>query len=327
MVNAQPTITQRPSKLAHPCPAPRPGSILLHPDVKGNYDWLVEYRAKGRPSQWAATYAWEMASAHTMFLELIMRTYSFAHYAVEHDDLENYLGFADVAFAQIWHHHHFEEDLLFPHIKKYLSASEQDPMQANINQHDMFAPQLEAAWRYVRACRKALNPKVPTPVADPSEEHKPALNAVAEATADAPLSSDNPSDHVDGNRLTRVDLSALGTVFDPDSLQRQMEEWMPHLCIHLKEEIDTIGAEVVDGWGKKCFDEGYAITQKHLKAMDPSWFLCSVVAVLPMANVKSLMRLPIFVRRGLVPFMFASKYWDWWLYCNHPENLTWKGSA
>jgi hypothetical protein len=27
---------------------------------------------------------------------------------VENDDLADYLGFADCAFAQIWEHHHFE---------------------------------------------------------------------------------------------------------------------------------------------------------------------------------------------------------------------------
>lgn len=35
-------------------------------------------------------------------------TDQFAEYAVEKDDLADYLGFADCAFAQIWEHHHFE---------------------------------------------------------------------------------------------------------------------------------------------------------------------------------------------------------------------------
>jgi hypothetical protein len=72
---------------------------------------------------------YKMATAHTYYLDLIERVYAvsrargrtrrdvalaqslmdqFAEYAVEKDDLADYLGFADCAFAQIWEHHHFE---------------------------------------------------------------------------------------------------------------------------------------------------------------------------------------------------------------------------
>jgi hypothetical protein len=37
---------------------------------------------------------------------MLMR--QFADYAVEHNDLDNYLGFADVALGHLHFHHHFE---------------------------------------------------------------------------------------------------------------------------------------------------------------------------------------------------------------------------
>lgn len=40
-----------------------------------------------------------MAVVHTFFMNLIMRTYAYAEYAIENNDLPDFLGFCDVALS------------------------------------------------------------------------------------------------------------------------------------------------------------------------------------------------------------------------------------
>jgi hypothetical protein len=182
---------------------------------------------------------------------------------VEHNDLANYLGFADIALAQICQHHHFEgtsllpldshpgspaETIFFPHIQQ---VTGKDIMAQNVVQHHLFAPQLEQTWLYVRHARQNLNPLLPNVVKDVPPE----VEGVDMTTC--PLDADKP--------------------FDPAGLRRYMDEWVPALALHLGDEIPTLSPSNLEAFGDKDAKEIDAKVNGHLKALDPHWFLCSAI--------------------------------------------------
>jgi hypothetical protein len=182
---------------------------------------------------------------------------------VEHNDLANYLGFADIALAQICQHHHFEgtsllpldshpgspaETIFFPHIQQ---VTGKDIMAQNVVQHHLFAPQLEQTWLNVRHARQNLNPLLPNVVKDVPPE----VEGVDMTTC--PLDADKP--------------------FDPAGLRRYMDEWVPALALHLGDEIPTLSPSNLEAFGDKDAKEIDAKVNGHLKALDPHWFLCSAI--------------------------------------------------
>ncbi|RSH91911.1 hypothetical protein EHS25_009281 [Saitozyma podzolica] len=273
---------------------PQPASSPFQSDeYKKHLAFVHEIRAPGKPAEWNKWMGYKMATAHTYYLDLIERVYAFAEYAVENDDLADYLGFADCAFAQIWEHHHFEETDLFPFWRKHVSEPFRAGLATNVDQHHLFARPSMPAGSGVKTR--------PSPVPEPPE--------VVSAIDPAEFGLD------------------ISKPFDPAALRREMDKWVPHCSRHMQEEIETLRPEFFDSMGEKRYMESEGILVKHLQAMDPTWFLVSCIASLPMPAVKGLCELPYPVRRLLVPFMWSGKYWSFWKYTSHPENLTFSGSA
>ena len=164
-------------------------------------------------------------------------------------------------------------------------------------QHHLFAPKLDLCWQYVRTCRHNINPLLPPVVKE--------IIAEAEAVK------------LDGTELDPAKGPAEQGGFDPAALRRCMDSYMTILAEHLWDEIGTLKPENMQAFGDKEAKEFDAKVDQHLKAYDPSWFLCStmgasrleteggqtklMVAMMPMPNLKQLIPLPMPVRRVLVP--------------------------
>jgi hypothetical protein len=244
---------------------------------------------------------WKMASAHCFYLDFLERVYAvissplqapekvvdreltatvwqFAEYAVEHDDLADYLAWTDCALAQIWEHHHFEglsstpagrktgplltlvaENELFPHWEKYASEEYKTHLMHNVEQHHAFARALDACWLYVRRCR-ALLPTNP----DGSTNEK--YNSMKPTPVPEPPAT-----------VVTVDPLEFGLdpskPFDPQALRREMGKWVMPAVQHMAEEIGTLTPEYFESMGEKKYLEGEKILAVHLQASDPAWFL------------------------------------------------------
>lgn len=169
-------------------------------------------------------------------------------------------------------------------------------MSVNVVQHHAFAPQLDQTWQYVRQCRQGIKPLL-----------VPAVKDVIPEIEAIDLSGTN-LDPVKG--------------FNPERLQKHMDGFLPLLAEHLHDEISTLAPENFAAFGEKEQRETDKAVESHLKAYDPSWFLCSVVgewpcvvcagdiaksvAMMSMSNVKQVMGLPIPVRRIIVPVRSVS---------------------
>lgn len=93
----------------------------------------------------------------------------------------------------------------------------------------------------------------------------------------------------------------LGSVFDPLLLRRQMDTWVPQMMTHLSNEIDVLTDEMMERVGKKGYFAFEVMLDKHLKSQDPTWHACGAVAVYKMDAANRFMRLPLIVRRALLP--------------------------
>jgi len=210
-------------------------------------------------------------------------------------------------FAHVDTHHHFEETAIFPHLAKCYGS---DIMATSAKEHATFTSGLESAWSYVRACRGALTPPPPpSPIPAPEFQHQTSITTS--------LDQVNP---------TAVELG--GTTFNPQLFRRQLDTWVPAMLTHLSNEVDVFTDEMAEKVGEKGYWEFDRMLSKHLQSQPPEWFACSSVAGMEIKTVGQLMGdMPVFVRRFLIPFVFSRKYWGYWKYCPHPENLTFSGSG
>ncbi|ORX33823.1 hypothetical protein BD324DRAFT_638735 [Kockovaella imperatae] len=286
---------------AHPLPAIPSHSVWATKkaqDAEASF-----YEATNLPEPvWRERFAWEMRAAHSLFTNLVKRVYLFAHDAVEQDDLLNYLGFSEVAIYQVYNHHHFEETVIFPYLIEH--GADRASLEGNVQDHHTFTRAMDATWLYIRRVRALLPDaaRYPSPVPEPDEEIQ-TIDIVGEYGLD-------PSKG-----------------FDPTLLQKHMDTWLGTMMDHMLEEIDTIGPSMTEAVGEENLKQLGVIVLKHLQAYDPKWFLCSSFATVNMDCCKTLLKLPYLVRRILVPYVWAGKYWGMWQYCEHPENLTWAGTA
>ncbi|RSH93904.1 hypothetical protein EHS25_006556 [Saitozyma podzolica] len=233
---------------------------------------------------------------------MLERSYAFAQWAVDNDDLANYLGYVEVALFNIVSHHAFEEEEIFPFMVK---TAGNDIWSRNVAEHHIFSEALDATWLYVRHCRAALTPAAwpPTPVPEPND----AIKSIDMTRYSADLDMSKP--------------------FDPAGFRRHIDGFMPSLIEHLRDEIDTLAPDLIEPMGQQADDELKKIVQSHLRGYDPKWFLCSAFTAAPMSTIKQLMALPFLVRRILVPFVFGPKYIGFWRYSAYPENLSWAATA
>lgn len=284
--------------IARPLPSAT-GTPWARPDVEQVFEFLKLKGAGPKPARWQDRNAWEMANAHHCMLDLIKRAYLFAPEAEKGDDLANFLGFAEVAVYQLWSHHHFEEESWFPAMQKVAPNAALD---GNIAEHHLFDKPLDAAWLYVRLCRARLNPAPPAP-------------AVPE-----------PPIQLDGTDLLSYGLDpAVG--FSAQAFRAHFDKSIGVMVQHLGAEIDTIGPAYTEQIGEKQLQKIDAMVLKHLQGYDPSWFLCSAFISWPIETCKEMISLPYPVRRLLLPFVWSRKYWGYWQYGAHPQNLTFAGTA
>lgn len=76
-------------------------------------------------------WAWQMSSVHLILFELLERAYAFAPYAEANNDLESYLGFAEIALYHVCEHHEGEGEA----DGMIGSAAEADPEQKRCSTH------------------------------------------------------------------------------------------------------------------------------------------------------------------------------------------------
>ena len=200
-----------------------------------------------------------MPNIHLTILELLQRVYAvsrftnlekfafcidnrvqFAEWAVEKDDMANYLGFSEIALFQVYQHHQAEgvyiramrrqaflrlaqrpwssprgaENLDWYVILILVGADGdgscvQDIWNQNVEQHHLFEKQLDATMMYLRKCRMNLSPAPsPSPLPEPTDA------------------------------LANLDLSAYAGLdptkpFSPAALRAHMDSWMLVLAGHL----------------------------------------------------------------------------------------------
>ncbi|ORX33821.1 hypothetical protein BD324DRAFT_638726 [Kockovaella imperatae] len=163
---------------------------------------------------------------------------------------------------------------------------------------------MEATWLYLTRVRAALTgaAKHPSPVPEPSADVQ-AIDLVKEYNLDT------------------------AKPFDPQALQRHLDTWIPELMHHLAEEIGTLGPNMTEKVGEEDLVKLDTLIKERLLQYDPAWFLCSAYATMPIEEAKENLKLPMLVRRLMIPFWWGSKYWGMWLYCDFPENLTFAGTA
>ncbi|CAD6578401.1 MAG: hypothetical protein TREMPRED_002171 [Tremellales sp. Tagirdzhanova-0007] len=277
--------------LAYPVPALPPNSVFESPELKHILDELSKYCPGAKPLGWENRWTWEMPVVHIMILDLLKRVYAFADWAVEHDDLPNYLGNSEISVFQVHKHHQLEETKIFP---QWAAAAGLDVWTRNVEQHHLFSEALEATWLYLRKCRENLSPTpLPSPVPEPDEE----INSID---------------------LTKYGLDPTKP-FSPTVLRAHMDTWVLVLAQHLLEEIDTLKPELMKKIGEKELKAIDAVVVKSLQAYDPSWFLSSFMASVH-PNIRSvLVPLPYIVTWFLVPFVWSGKNWGFWRYCPYPE--------
>nr|XP_018263616.1 uncharacterized protein I303_03486 [Kwoniella dejecticola CBS 10117]OBR85774.1 hypothetical protein I303_03486 [Kwoniella dejecticola CBS 10117] len=169
-----------------------------------------------------------------------------------------------------------------------------------------FDQALDATWLYLRACQAKLpsSPqtlKSPVPPPTPEFEQSIKLSSFPQLDFTKPFNVQSFRNHIDGFILP--------------------------LTRHLRSEIDTLTPDLMDTIGVEGEKEVRTWLIKHLRSYDPSWFLCSTFASVPIVKCKQLLQLPLFVRRLLLPFVLAPKFRGYWLYAPYPENLTFSGTA
>ncbi|RXK41904.1 hypothetical protein M231_00625 [Tremella mesenterica] len=277
-------------------------SVFAGERYKQNMAILHKFAEGPMPRIHKNVWQWEMSTAHICFIENIERTYAYAVWATENNDLGNFLGFAEIAIVQICKHHQFEEDKIYPFFAKHSGI---DPWSKNVAEHHTFSTPLELLWLYLRHSRETLSPPpkpVTSPVPTPPEE------ILSLDRSQAPL--------LDFNKP-----------FDPYAMRRHMDSFMDILTQHLTDEIDTLTPEIMTHFPQEKDKELRKMMEEHFKAYDPAWFLCSAFTTVDITLLKEIIPLPFLVRRVLVPFILGPKYSGFWLYSKYPQNLTWAGTA
>ena len=143
------------------------------------------------------------------------------------------------------------EEVMFPAMERACN----DPshrLTKNIEEHAVFANQLNAAWIYIRTCRSSLTPTPSaSPVPPPSEED---------------LKVDPAKWGLDPK---------LG--FQPKVFRAEMDKWLIPLVEHLDEEIATLEPAWIEKMGEKELNAQRKVVDKYLQSYDPAWFLVSTV--------------------------------------------------
>ncbi|WVW82854.1 hypothetical protein I302_104866 [Kwoniella bestiolae CBS 10118] len=289
---------------SHPLPAHPEGSPFLSQEFQKIMEGMKRKAEVEKPVKWQEHWQWEMSNVHLFLIQMIERAYLYAPYAVEQNDLPNFLGYAEISFFQVYSHHSAEEEFVFPTFVKH---SKNEIWSQNVAEHHTFDQALDATWLYIRACQEKLpvngKKRVKSPVPPPSKD---LVNSI------------------DLKSFVHLDFERP---FDVEEFRRHIEGFIVPLVQHLGSEIETLTPELMDSVGAEGDREVRKWLDGHLKEYDPAWFLCSAFASVPISLCKQMIQLPFLVRRVLVPFMLAPKHKGYWLYAPHPENLTFKGTA
>jgi hypothetical protein len=96
-------------------------------------------------------------------------------------------------------------------------------------------------------------------------------------------------------------------------MRRHIDILLLPLSDHLVAELDTLTPDYMEVVGPKGLEEVGNKVEKHLKAYDPAWFLCSLfgkgvyrplrlkLASAPQRLIYQLVPSPFFIRRVVVP--------------------------
>ncbi|KAK2464031.1 hypothetical protein APHAL10511_003975 [Amanita phalloides] len=101
------------------------------------------------PGNWKNIYEFQsihMAAAHNTFIQSINAIAKHAPNVTE-DKIQPFMIFALTAISTVHHHHNLEETFLFPFYEEKLGKG---ALQVNIEQHEMFIPQLNELENYLK---------------------------------------------------------------------------------------------------------------------------------------------------------------------------------
>nr|XP_031861133.1 uncharacterized protein CI109_003494 [Kwoniella shandongensis]KAA5528205.1 hypothetical protein CI109_003494 [Kwoniella shandongensis] len=234
----------------HPLPTHPESSPFLSDGYKDVISYLQKMAAGPMPTAWQDRWQWEMPTVHLVLLEMIERTYLYATWASEQNDLLNYLGYAEACFFQVYKHHGMEEEFLFP---AFTEKTGEDLWLRNVEEHHTFDKALDATWLYVRHQRSLLT-TIPSPVPEPTDEFK----ATIDLSEYPDLDFDKP--------------------FDAAAFRRHIDGFIMPLAKHLGAEIETLKPELMERIGKDGMIQINKGVEARLKAYGPAWFLCSAIS-------------------------------------------------
>ena len=220
----------------------------------------------------------------------------FPQWAVDHDDLGNYLGFCEVAFFLIFHHHETE------------GASSSGTWSTKLTKVGLIRGAILPDLGESLGSRKFILINWPHPSLDSHslslltsslsqqvwrhnvEQHHifhPALDAawlyVHKCRQNLTPTPQKITVPVPPPRIQAIDLSQNAyfkssmNAFDPKAFQDQMDTWVLPLVTHLRDEIDTLKPEYMEKIGEKVVEEDHKAVLKTFGEYDPAWFLCCAI--------------------------------------------------